>query len=182
MFRSVRRDYSMLMAGILFFFIFGEEISWGQRIIGIESGEFFKESNIQGETNLHNLKVFNSVDKNNVRKEWWYPFTMSRMFRLFWLTWCIIIPISIRSSISIKNYIYNLGVPVISPVFGFLFIISYGTLKYFENRRSSSTEVVEIEECIAAFLFCMLAIHLVFGSERSSKTKTENGEITLVGK
>lgn len=31
-----------------------EEISWGQRIFGIESNEFFKTYNDQQETNLHN--------------------------------------------------------------------------------------------------------------------------------
>ncbi len=31
-----------------------EEISWGQRIFGIESGEFFEKYNDQQETNLHN--------------------------------------------------------------------------------------------------------------------------------
>lgn len=39
------------------FFGFGEEISWGQRIFGIESNEFFSQNNAQNETNLHNLKV-----------------------------------------------------------------------------------------------------------------------------
>jgi hypothetical protein len=33
----------------------GEEISWGQRIFGIESPPFFASHNVQGETNLHNL-------------------------------------------------------------------------------------------------------------------------------
>lgn len=42
---------------LLFFFGAGEEISWGQRLFGLESGEFFKEYNAQGETNLHNLVV-----------------------------------------------------------------------------------------------------------------------------
>lgn len=41
----------------LFFFAAGEEISWGQRIFGIETPEFFKERNLQEETNLHNLVV-----------------------------------------------------------------------------------------------------------------------------
>ena len=40
------------------FFAFGEEISWGQRIFHIESNEFFSENNLQGETNLHNLKLY----------------------------------------------------------------------------------------------------------------------------
>ena len=39
------------------FFGFGEEISWGQRIFSIESGEFFMQNNLQSETNLHNLEV-----------------------------------------------------------------------------------------------------------------------------
>jgi hypothetical protein len=43
--------------GLLLFFAAGEEISWGQRILGIKSSEFFKEKNSQGETNLHNLVV-----------------------------------------------------------------------------------------------------------------------------
>lgn len=39
------------------FFGFGEEISWGQRIFSIESGEFFAQNNLQNETNLHNLEI-----------------------------------------------------------------------------------------------------------------------------
>lgn len=42
---------------LAFFFAAGEEISWGQRIFGIESTEFFTANNYQGETNLHNLVV-----------------------------------------------------------------------------------------------------------------------------
>lgn len=33
----------------------GEEISWGQRLLGLSSPEFFSAHNVQGETNLHNL-------------------------------------------------------------------------------------------------------------------------------
>jgi hypothetical protein len=33
----------------------GEEISWGQRIFGIETPESIREDNVQGELNLHNL-------------------------------------------------------------------------------------------------------------------------------
>jgi len=42
---------------LMFFMAAGEEISWGQRIIGWESGEFFRENNKQDETNLHNLMI-----------------------------------------------------------------------------------------------------------------------------
>lgn len=49
--------FNILLIAFLFFG-FGEEISWGQRIFSIESNEFFSEHNLQGETNLHNLKLF----------------------------------------------------------------------------------------------------------------------------
>ncbi|MEX1235676.1 MAG: hypothetical protein WEB56_11900 [Roseovarius sp.] len=57
--RQGRRGAALLTAlyGLLFFFAAGEEISWGQRIIGWDSGEFFLENNKQDETNLHNLMV-----------------------------------------------------------------------------------------------------------------------------
>lgn len=42
---------------LLFFMAAGEEISWGQRIVGWESSEFFQQNNKQFETNLHNLMV-----------------------------------------------------------------------------------------------------------------------------
>jgi len=49
-----------LLIGLAFFFAFGEEISWGQRIFGIESSQYFLENNAQQETNLHNLVVENT--------------------------------------------------------------------------------------------------------------------------
>lgn len=45
------------MTAFLFFFAAGEEISWGQRILGIETPEFFMDKNLQNETNLHNLEI-----------------------------------------------------------------------------------------------------------------------------
>jgi hypothetical protein len=40
-----------------FFFVAGEELSWGQRIFGLETTDYFKENNDQEELNLHNLVV-----------------------------------------------------------------------------------------------------------------------------
>lgn len=40
--------------GILFFVMLGEEISWGQRLLGFSTPESLAQINVQGETNLHN--------------------------------------------------------------------------------------------------------------------------------
>ncbi len=52
------RDARTMMCALLLLFMFFvgmEEISWGQRIIGIETSDFFMEHNHQREFNLHNL-------------------------------------------------------------------------------------------------------------------------------
>lgn len=46
--------YVLLCAGI--FFIIGEEISWGQRIMGWQTPESLKMINKQNETNVHNIQ------------------------------------------------------------------------------------------------------------------------------
>lgn len=57
--RAERKNQAILMTLYAFVFVMGagEEISWGQRIFGWESGEFFQEHNKQVETNLHNMIV-----------------------------------------------------------------------------------------------------------------------------
>lgn len=44
------------LVGALFFLVAGEEISWGQRILNIESSEAVRNINRQGEINLHNTE------------------------------------------------------------------------------------------------------------------------------
>lgn len=48
---------TQIVFAVFFFFAAGEELSWGQRIFNIQSGEYFQQYNLQGETNLHNLVV-----------------------------------------------------------------------------------------------------------------------------
>jgi hypothetical protein len=62
-YRTKRKDagwrFKLMVGMIALFslFVAGEEISWGQRLLGHESSAFFREHNAQGETNLHNMVV-----------------------------------------------------------------------------------------------------------------------------
>ncbi len=51
--RSARWFFAILAAAC--FYVSMEEISWGQRLLGFSSPEFFRANNLQGETNLHNF-------------------------------------------------------------------------------------------------------------------------------
>lgn len=55
-----------------------EEISWGQRIFGIESPEFFLEHNYQQETNIHNFFI-------NPLAQWYY--NGFNLFLFCFFTW-----------------------------------------------------------------------------------------------
>ena len=72
------RTLSYLGLAVVFFVAFGEEISWGQRILGIETPESLEGINDQGETNLHNL----STSKTNF------------LFQVFWLVMGVLIPLA----------------------------------------------------------------------------------------
>lgn len=54
--RKLASIFCLLMA-LSLFFVAGDEISWGQRILGIETPESIAQHNQQGETTLHNMEL-----------------------------------------------------------------------------------------------------------------------------
>lgn len=57
--------FTTICLSLLFLFGAGEEISWGQRLFGVESSEFFKANNTQDEMNFHNLE-WNGIKLNKL--------------------------------------------------------------------------------------------------------------------
>ena len=92
-----------LLLGVLLFFAAGEEISWGQRLFGIESSEYFQKNNAQGETNLHNL-VYDGVKINKL------IFTLGLGIALG--IYLLVLPILHSISVAFKKMIDKSGVPV----------------------------------------------------------------------
>ena len=79
---------------LIFIFGAGEEISWGQRIFGIESGDFFKNNNAQEETNLHNL-VVGETKLNKL--------IFSQLLMIVMLMYLLVTPILYRKKEQIKK-------------------------------------------------------------------------------
>lgn len=57
---------------------FGEEISLGQRILNLQSPDFFKNHNLQNETNIHNLEIFD-IKLN----QWLFTYGMLMVFLIY---------------------------------------------------------------------------------------------------
>ena len=54
--RDVFRRTVYILGGITMLFVTGEEISWGQRIVGFSTPDFLMDWNAQKEFNLHNIR------------------------------------------------------------------------------------------------------------------------------
>lgn len=84
-------------------FIAGEEVSWGQRIFDIESSDFFKTNNAQGETNLHNM----TIAGKKVNK-----IIFSQMLSVCIGVYLLIFPILYKKKINFSNWIDTWGLPI----------------------------------------------------------------------
>lgn len=72
--KSRAGTWALLAFAVGSFVMAGEEISWGQRLLGLSTPESIGSVNAQGETNLHNLQPFQGT-----------LFDGDRLFRLGWL-------------------------------------------------------------------------------------------------
>lgn len=88
---------------LLFFFGAGEEISWGQRIFGIESSQYFIENNAQKETNLHNLVV----GETKINK-----LVFSQILTVVLIIYLLLLPLLFRKFQWAKNLVNMFGVPI----------------------------------------------------------------------
>jgi hypothetical protein len=92
-----------LLYAVLFLWAAGEEISWGQRILGFETGAFMADRNDQDEVNLHNL-VLGGVKLDEVL----FGPVMSTMI----LSWLLFVPFLWRAFPAIRRLAARVAAPV----------------------------------------------------------------------
>ena len=87
------RRLSLLLLAIAFLVGFGEEISWGQRLLGIDTPSEIKDSSSQEELNFHNLKFFaGGLDPD-------------KLFQLFWFSFGVLIPVMAAVSRRARDFL-----------------------------------------------------------------------------
>jgi len=117
---------------IVFFFGGGEEISWGQRVLGFETPEELSESNAQDETNVHNLEIFDGL------------LTVERLFQLFWIVFAVLIPIVCALALNARRWIGNL-LPIMPLAVAILLIFNQLIGSGFEALLDASPSLFESE-------------------------------------
>ena len=148
----------VFVLGLLLFIAAGEEISWGQRIFGIESSEYFIKNNAQGETNIQNL-VVNGVKINKL--------VFSTILISVLGIYLVVLPLLYRYNNSVKDFVDRSGiaVPRVYHIISFLILFAIsGLLKHDRNP--------ELLECGAAALFFLIIYNPVnVGIFQSSKDR-----------
>jgi len=105
---------TVIVIAVLFIFAAGEEISWGQRIFGVESSEFFKDNNAQKEMNLHNLVV----GETKINK-----LIFSKLLTGVLVIYLVILPILYVKLSWVKNLITDFGIPIVKYHHTIIFIL-----------------------------------------------------------
>ncbi len=108
--------FCRVLFALLLIFGAGEEISWGQRIFDVSSGEFFLENNAQAETNLHNLTV-GDVKLNKL--------IFGQLLTVGLVLYFIFLPILYKRVDKIKKLIDTFGVPVPKAYHSIAFVLAY---------------------------------------------------------
>jgi len=162
---STRRNIFYLLLGLLLFVCFGEEISWGQRIIGWDTPEAIKSMNLQEETNLHNLDIFygKGADPKD-RSGWSRVFNLLTLFSLFWLAYFVFVPLLNKFSRMARRLCEHVGLPVPALWIGGLFLANYAIFKLLNMEGMGFEEKVleslnELKETNYAFSYAVFGLH-----------------------
>ena len=163
-----------LLAALLLFGA-GEEISWGQRVFGFETPEVLEGANLQAETNIHNLVIFHAQDEEGARRtglaRW---LTHHRLFSLFWLGFCLLVPVAYHFSDRLRNLLETLGMPIVNIGLGIFFPVVYLSAELLLTeaaRRGIDWPLMETKESLYAILFAIIAIELLLKVKRSGNLK-----------
>ncbi len=137
------RFITHLLLGILFVVMFGEEISWGQRLFHFHTLKFFAEYNVQHENNLHNLMGYFA----------------DHLFMLGIFIYGFVIPLLCYRSEFIWKALDLPGIPIASPGLALGFLMSFLTQNWIVYRVIAPVPhlgMPELRELFAALAFALL--------------------------
>ena len=162
---KTNRNIFYLLLGILFLICCGEETSWGQRIFNLETPQLLKEINSQDEISFHNLWLFQTKNPDGSRKTFMaMMLNMSRLFSLFWLLFCVIIPLIDKVSRKTSSFFKNAALPIAPLWIGALFLTNYfafHVISYFlsDSPGDVLSSLNELKESNYAVIFGFFAFH-----------------------
>ncbi|PIE22225.1 MAG: hypothetical protein CSA62_13605 [Planctomycetota bacterium] len=133
---------------LLFFAMCGEEISWGQRVLGFETPEALQGINVQGEFNLHND----------------FGYFFDHLFVLCFFLWGCVVPLLRKYSDFFRGLFLRVGLPVpsLGLAFGMLLIsMVQDVLVYRLVDPMPYLRVPELRELLSSLAFALLMFEVL---------------------
>ena len=145
----------LIVFALGFLFIAGDEISWGQRILGFHV-KAVEEGSVQGEFNLHNF---------------YSPFSPSRMLTIISLSFGVLLPIALAFSRTLRTYILDwLQFPAPHPVVVSCFLLSYLWYTMYHPDSPFPVAVEESRETTIALGFFVFAVLFRMNSNKAPES------------
>lgn len=159
--KRTKRNLWFLGLALLMFVCAGEEVSWGQRIFGWETPEALEKLNAQGETNIHNLWPMQATNPDGTRKSGLaLLLNFNRLYSIFWLVYCVVLPLAVSASEYVARARNFLGLPVPPIAVGSLFVANYLIFLLIVGLGGLDSQTIsafdELKETNYAFAFSVL--------------------------
>jgi len=112
----------------------GEEISWFQRVLGVDSPEFFRQNNKQSETNLHNLALGGAS---------LHKVVLLKLIFIMGILHNLVLPLLARTRPALKRFIESLGLylPPLSASLVYLLLVLLSHLLIKHERQGELGEM-----------------------------------------
>lgn len=163
---ETKKNFIFLGLALILFFGAGEEISWGQRILGYGTPTPL-EANKQDEVTLHNLPAFDPTNESSL-------VNMNRMFSYFWFSFGILIPGLALLYRPLREWLQKLGFPLVPLLIGVQFLLFYILSKFYGpldfDKDVYNGRLVELRETIHAFIFAIIALYFYLNSKDLQST------------
>lgn len=179
----IKKNIWFLLFAVVFFVGFGEEISWGQRVIGFRTPEKLEHINVQKEFSIHNIEILNRTDLSGSTKHGFSRLLeINFIFKLFMIIYGVLIPLFAFHNRFSKNIVWKLKLPVPPVSIGILFIVNWLTFRvllsyllpsgYEFQYYDSDTEIFEFVSS-AIILFISLYFNIFSHLEASMDIKLQ---------
>ncbi len=149
------RNFWFILFCAAFFFAAGEEISWGQRLLGFETPESIGQRNMQNEFTVHNLYVFSRMDAEmNEKTGIMRLLEFNFLFKVGTIIFGMIIPFLVFHFKFFQNMTNRIKFPVPPITIGSFFLLNWGVYKFINTAMPvHAIRSGEIYESLAAFTF-----------------------------
>jgi len=136
-----------LFLGFLFFFGAMEEISWGQRVLGIESPQWFLQHNRQGETNVHNLVIY-GVNINKL--------VFGKILGVLIGMYLLAVSLLYRVNEGFRNFMNRWGIPIAQ---NYQILLCVMVIILVQIHLRLADKAAELREFCISYLFLLILVH-----------------------